>query len=270
MLLNWIEFFDQYSFVFSFIYTVLSAIFGFVIGKIFSKLNKYKIRKCLSLNNSECKIILPSYDKKLYNRTDIIPMCPIGDIKAASNIIDLIHKTGLYSHQDSIFYERRYDINFVNYNIFCIGGSLANKYSYHLFKQFFPNFQIFAPEEKIKTNPNKIPPEHFKESDYEKGFCWGDAESDQFIINKDERYAILVKLSAQDFNINHHGTIHILFGNGINGTLAISQYLLHNYKDLYEMVKKEKHYFIAFKLKRGTEIIDTNSFIDLSNKMFTH
>lgn len=267
-LLDFIELFDRYLFLFSFIYTVSTALIGLLTGKLLSKLREYKIRKCLSLTKNECRIILPSYNKKLHNDFDIIPVCPIGDIKAASNIIDLIHKTGLYPHQDSIFYENTYSNNFDNYNIFCIGGSLANQYSYDLFKQFFPNFKILAPENKIITNPNKIPYEHFVISDAERGFCWGNLSSEQFIIDKDERYAIIVKLSNKDFNIKDHGTVHILFGNGIEGTLAISQYLLHDYKDLYKKIKRKKHYFIAFKLKRNTGIIDTNSFIDLSDQMF--
>lgn len=268
MKLDIIEFFDKYSYVFSTIYTILVAITGIIIGKISPKIKQYKIRKCLSLTKNECKIILPSYDKKLHNKIDIIPVCPIGDIKAASNIIDLIHLTGLYSHQDSVFYENAYNENFENYNIFCIGGSLANQYSYDIFKQYFPSFKILAPEEKIKTNPNGVPFEHFSISDGENGFCWGSLPNQQFLINNDERYAIIVKLSDKDFNIKNHGTIHILFGNAIEGTLAISKYLLHDYKDLYKKVKGRHHYFIAFKVKRKTGIIDANSFIDLTEEMF--
>ena len=113
-LLNWIIFFEQYSFVFSFIYTTLTAIVRFVIGKLFSKFNEYKIRTCLSLSRNECKIILPSYNKTLHNRTDIIPVCPIGDIRVASNIIDLIHNL-LYNYKDlykMVKKEKHYFISF--------------------------------------------------------------------------------------------------------------------------------------------------------------
>ena len=64
MKLEVIEFFDKYSFVFSALYTILVAITGMIIGKISPKVKQYKIRKCLSLTKTECKIILPSYDKK--------------------------------------------------------------------------------------------------------------------------------------------------------------------------------------------------------------
>ena len=92
--------------------------------------------------------------------------------------------------------------------------------------------------------------------------------NEEFLNNDDERYAIIVKLSGEDFNIENHGTVHILFGNGIEGTLAISQYLLKNYKDLYKIVKRKKHYFIAFKIKTSTGMIDSKSFVDLTDKMF--
>lgn len=147
-LIDFIQFFDKYSFLFSFIYTITTALVGFLIGNFFSQIKKYKIRKCLSLTKSECKIILPSYGKKIHTNK-IVPVCPLGDVKAASNIIDLIHKTGLYSHQDSIFYESNYSNSFDNYNVFCVGGLLANKYTYDIFNQFFPNFKILAPQKKI-------------------------------------------------------------------------------------------------------------------------
>lgn len=145
---------DKYSFIFSFIYTLAVAIISFLICKIIPKIKQYKIRKCLSLSKNECKIVLPCYDKKLHNKTDLIQVCPLEDIKAVSNIIDLIHATGLYSHQQTIIYENNYFTAFENYNIFCI-----------------------------------------------------------------------------------------------------SKYLLNNYKDLYNRIKRKQHYFIAFKVKRSTGII---------------
>lgn len=259
-----LEFVDQYSFLFSLIYTI--TLFLFVKTK--PRLNQQRVQKCLSLKKKECKIVLSSYDKKLHNKIDIIPVCPIGDLQAASNIIDLIHASGLVKHQQSIFLDESYNVPVENYNLFCIGGSLANKYSHDFFQQFFPNFKILASPEKIRTNPNKIPNSRFMISENKKGFVWSDSIEDSFVVEKDERYAIIVKLTEDDFKIKNHGTVHILFGNGIEGTLAISQYLLFNYKDLYSRVKNKKHYFIAFKLKRNTKIIDPGSFLDLSDKMF--
>lgn len=266
--MKYIEFFDQYSFVFSLVYTIIVGVIGFLIGKIIPEIKKYKIKKCLSLSKKECRIILPNYDIKLHNNKDLISVCAIGDIKAASNIIDLIHATGLYPHQQSIIYENAYSDSFENYNIFCIGGSLANKYSYDLFQQFFPKFKIYATEEKIRTNPNGIPSNHFVESAEERGFCWGNLPDEKFLIDSNERYAIIIKLSNDDFHIKNHGTVHILFGNGVEGTLAISKYLLLDYKDLFKRVKGKKHYFIAFKIKRDTGIIAQNSFVDLTDELF--
>ena len=36
----------------------------------------------------------------------------------------------------------------------------------------------------------------------------------------------------------------------------------------YKKVKGKKHYFIAFKIKRYTGLIDPNSFVDLTDEMF--
>lgn len=261
-----IAFLDQYSFVFDLCFTAIGAAGGFSTKLLHERRKKRKIRKFLSLQKKDCKIILPNYMKKVHS--NVIPVAPVEDIKAASNIIDLIHATGLYSHQQSIIYESNYYDSFENHNVFCIGGSLANQYSYELFKQFFPKFKIYATEEKIRTNPNNVSADHFIMSDSKKGFCWGDSSDEEFLINSSERYAIMVKVSNEDFKLKNYGTVHILFGNGTEGTLAISRYLLNDYKDLYKRVKKKKHYFVAFKINRATGIIKANSFIDLTDKMF--
>lgn len=114
---------------------------------------------------------------------------------------------------------------------------------------------------------NKIPASHFLVCEQE-GFCWGNEDSEKFLVNKGERYAIIVKFSTRDFQIENHGTVHILFGNGIEGTIAISKYLLNDYRDLYKKVKGKSHYFLAFKIKRDTGIIMPNSFVDLIETMF--
>ena len=137
-----------------------------------------------------------------------------------------------------------------------------------MFQQFFPQVHIYATQEKIDTNPNNVPAEHFVICEGKKGFCWGNMEDEKFVVKADERYAIIVKLLKEDFNSKNHGTVHILFGNGIEGTLAISRYLLYDHKTLNKLLKKRKHYFVAFKLKRETGIIDTDSILDLTDIMF--
>lgn len=96
----------------------------------------------------------------------------------------------------------------------------------------------------------------------------GELPCEKFVVSMDERYVIIVRLSREDFHRKNQGTVHILFGNGVEGTLAASKYLLHDYKDLYKKVKRKKHYFIAFKIKRYTGLIDPNSFVDLTDEMF--
>ena len=267
--MNIIELLDKYFTIFSVIWTIISASIGFFATRWVYLSKRRIIQKSLSLKKCDCKIILSQYNKTLHNTRDKIPVCPIGDIQAAINVIDLIYATGLYTNQQSIIYEGSYSDSFDNYNIFCIGGFLANNYSYTLFQQFFPNFKMYANREKVLTNPNGLPSSCFEISEDIRGFCWGESPEQQFLITEDERYAIIVKLTSADFNSQTHGTVHILFGNGIEGTLAISKYLLYNYNDLYKMVKKRKdHYFIAFKLKKQTMIIDPHSFVDLTKEMF--
>lgn len=58
--MDFIEFFNDYYFVFSFLYTLFVAIVGFSISKVLPLIKRHKIRKCLSLNKTQCRIILPS------------------------------------------------------------------------------------------------------------------------------------------------------------------------------------------------------------------
>jgi len=60
-----------------------------LLSQVGIRAKRRNVRKYLSLQKKECKIVLPTYEQKLYeNKTDV-PMCDLGDIKAAGNIIDL-------------------------------------------------------------------------------------------------------------------------------------------------------------------------------------
>lgn len=272
--MNYLEELDSVFSALSIIWTIISVLIGFLAARWLYISKHRKIRKILSLKKCDCKIVLSKYDNREIRKGVSLSVCPIGDIQAAINVTDLIYETGLYSNQQSIIYEGSYNDDITNYNIFCIGGFLANTYSDSLFDQIFPKFKIFASSEEIKNateDTSKSYLRYFKKSDDKKGFCWGDSDTQEFTINDDERYAIIVKLTNYDFPNQKHGTVHILFGDGIEGTLVISKYLLFNYNELYKMVKKHpNHYFIAFKLKKETMIIDPHSFKDLTDEMFNN
>lgn len=246
---------------------ILIAISTFCVVKISEKIKRKRICKCLSLDKKNCKVVIPNYNLEIHT-SGKLPMCPVGDIIAAVNVVDLIHKSGLYSHQEAIIYEPTQYSSTSYYNLFCVGGSLANHYSRALFKDFFPTFKIFASKHKIETNPNNLSPEFFVQSETKRGFSWGLSPTCEFLVKPDERFAILVKLTEKDFNIRGHGTVFILFGNGIEGTLAISKYLLYNYEDLYRRTKKNKHFFIVFKVHCKTGEIIPNTILDLTEEMF--
>ncbi len=277
-LVEFLAMLEQYTTIAASFCAIIGSFFtavGYLSSKIFVGAKKRKIQKCLSLQKKECKIVLPSYNKKLYNPNTTEPMCHMGDIKAASNIIDLIRKTGLYSHQNEFFYEDTTPYPPGFYNLFYIGGLLANKYTLDIFSRKFPKFKILASQDKIQNNPNNVPHEFFIKHD-KNGFFWGDPSvtsitddvTEKFEVEENERYAIIVKLSNKDFGNDEHGTVYILFGHGVGGTMAISRYLLSNYNDLYRRVKGKDHYFVAFKASATGAEIDGSTFLDLTDAMF--
>lgn len=280
MELEMAEFFsmvEQHTAIVASFCTILSTIFvgvGYLSGKIGIKAKRRNVRKCLSLQKKECKIVLPTYGQKLYeNKTDV-PMCDFGDIKAAGNIIDLIRKTGLNQSQEKIFYEEDYSVSIASYNMFYMGGILANKNTLDIFDNKFPDFKLLITDTP-HNNPNNVPPKWFKHND-KNGFFWGNPSVDnvskniekKFEVTGNERFAIIVKLSKEDFGGDDHGDVYILFGQGRTATLAISRYLLSNYYDLYKKVKKKKHFFVAFKVSAVSGEIDGSTFLDLTDVMF--
>lgn len=274
------EMIEQHTAIVASLCTILST-FSIVIGYLSSKVGirakSRNVRKCLALQKKECKIVLPTYERKLYDNEKDVLMCDLGDINAASNIIDLIRKTGLYPNQEKMFYEETPSNSPSSYNLFLIGGLLANKNTLGIFSDKFSKFKLLVTEESRKRldNPNDVSSKWFMTND-KNGFFWGDASTvsisknvkEKFEVTKDERYAIIVKLSKEDFGGDDHGDIYILFGQGRKATLAISKYMLLNYHDLYKKVKKKKHFFVAFKVGYASGEIDGSTFVDLTDVMF--
>ena len=257
--------------------TILSTFFvgiGYLSGKVGIRAKRRNIRKCLMLQKKECKIVLPTYGKKLYDKKTDVPMCDFGDIKAAGNIIDLIRKTGLNQSQEKIFYEEDYSISIASYNMFYMGGILANKNVLDIFNNKFSKFKLLITDTP-HNNPNNVSSKWFKHNG-KNGFFWGDSSVDnisedvkeKFEVTGNERFAIIVKLSKEDFGGDDHGDVYILFGQGRIATLAISRYMLSNYYDLYKKVKKKKHFFVAFKVSAVSGEIDGSTFVDLTDAMF--
>jgi len=90
------------------------------------------------------------------------------------------------------------------------------------------------------------------------------------LVNKDEDYVILVRLTEEDFSAGSMGTVYILYGNQINSTLEASKYLLCHTDDLIKRTKKNKHFFIVFKVKKvaGVYHLNFNEYRDLTDEIF--
>lgn len=261
------EFYNRYSALFSLVYTILIALGGAIISKFIPFVQRYCIRRKLSLEKMNCKVIVPTYQKELHSARNLFDVSPVGDMDAMLNIMTLVDKTGLNKdgHKSMIDYNNYWEM-MDQYNMFLIGGPIANKYVYDLFRHFFPQYKTLATMEKAMTNPNKIPLEHFI-IDEKDGFSWGESSDDKFFVNKGERYAVLIKLTKSDFKVKKHGTVHIIFGQGIKGTVTASKYFVEHYKELPFQTTGKDHYFIAFKLSENTCLVDSSSFVDLTNKM---
>lgn len=112
---------------------------------------EYRIRKCLSLEKTDCAIILPTYIKKLHNQIDDIPMCPLVDVESATNIMDLIHTAGL-PYQKSIIYENTYSTPSTYNQLFLFKNLLFFDIFRHPVSPGFTSFALYLSRSAVRMS----------------------------------------------------------------------------------------------------------------------
>lgn len=265
-----IEFIERNSTLVSIVTNICVGIVGFFTNKGWEKIKKIRTISALRLvKGRECKIVMPTYEnidlhpssssKALFNVNEQ------SDVLASLNIISLIEKVGLQFDEEYYVLQEHCNQIVANNNVFCIGGTVANEQTKVYFSRFFPEFRLFSKSfNKDDRESQKI----YAFDEAKRGFCWGNGG--EFTVSKGEHYAILVRLTKEDFNINDAGTVYILFGSKADSTLVASKYLLCNMNDLIKRTRRKKHFFIVMRIREanGIKTVEFDEKYDLTDEIF--
>mgnify|MGYP003291352390 CR=1 FL=1 len=265
-----LEFIEKNSTFVSIVTNAFVGIVGFFSNKGWEKLKKTRTIFALRLvKERDCKIVMPIYENidlhpKINSKT-LFSVNEQSDVLASLNIISLIEKIGLRFDEEYYVLQEHCNQVIANSNVFCIGGVVANEQTKVYFSKFFPEFRIFSKNIEMKDAKGQ---NIYAYNKAKRGFCWGNGK--EFTVSEGENYAILIRLTKEDFNIKDAGTVYILFGDKADSTLMASKYLLCHMDDLLKRTKGKKHFFIVMRIREANGIknayFDEN--YDLTKEMF--
>ena len=270
MIQSILEFIEDNSTAISIVTNVFVGIAGFFANKGWERIKQARtISDLRLLKGRNCKIVLPTYtniDLSPKHRTPILfNVNEQGDVLASLNIISFVRKLGLQFDEEYYAVRERSNQVIADNNVFCIGGLTANEQTKVYFSRFFPNFRIF--NKNLKMN-DKEGQKIYIYDETKRGFCWG--EGKEFTVSAEEHYAILVRLTKEDFDIEDAGTVYILYGNKAESTLSASKYFLCQMKDMIKRTKRRKHFFIVMRIQEANGILTPyfDKDYDLTDEMF--
>lgn len=255
--------------------TLVASLFSWLIGVLTEK-NLTGIKRCHLIKSLQARkeknwnidlniyksVALEHYEAKF----DVAEGC---DMRAAMNIERFLRENDLLEKQNNCINSIQANSPHTSCNEFCIGGIIANNQTEYYFKRFFPHFRIYT--NRI-GEMRCVPEDKYIYSEVKCGFKYGQGDNEEYVIRKSEKYAILVRLTEEDFNIDDAGTVYILHGNNPQSTLALSEYILYHAKDLIRKTRKRKHFFIVFTVDEidGEIKINMSNYCDLTNTVFKH
>lgn len=190
-------------------------------------------------------------------KNNFITYASLGSI---DNIIRLLKKVG--NEFDLLGKEINY-ANEIN-----IGGFMVNKRVNAYFSKYFLNFRYVTDiNYKEQYDSYKLDTEIVDYSCDKFGFNINNKEFLEVKYGYKD-YAFCIKMLESDFKNDNKKAVHILFGAGDKATYIASEYLLINYKKIYEEFGN-KHYFFALEVNLVDESVNSaRGIIDLTRHMF--
>ncbi len=252
--------FNDIIIIISFIFNIIFVVIPLII-KIFRYLFvKRYIKLVLGYTEEDVKITNCIFSLSTPSNVQ-------NDFVAYSSVLALNNINILFNMVNQRFCldERIIDAN----NEMNIGGFTANKKVNAYFTKYFPNFKYvtnITNKEALERHPidNKI---FIYSTDNKKGF---QINGHIFlnIIDRNTDYAILIKLTKEDFKDDNNRSVHIIFGGTDIGTIKGTEFLLTHYKQIYDTYGKN-HYFFAIEINCIDESINySKKIIDLTDEMF--
>lgn len=265
------EFIEQNLEAFSVILSFCAWVAGLITKKGWERIKRRYIMRELKLKeDKDWNINMRVYgDVQLTHYSQKHEVNATSDVLAAMNMYKFLQVNGLLDKQKCYINKPQVDSIGETDNMFCIGGFIANEQTEYYFKRFFPSFRVYTNRSGENYAMKK---DKYIFSETKRGFRWGENEDEEYTVKKGERYAILIRLTEEDFNIGNTGVVYILYGNDDISTLGLSEYILNHSDDLAEKTKKRKHFFIAFSVQEVNKEpkLNMSDFKDLTDVMFSN
>lgn len=274
MILNLLEIYEKYDYLFALILSVIMWAFGYFSKRFNVQIKKIRISKVLRLKRDNVEILIPDRYGKLTlssisGATELTDsFVTKGEMEAALELRDEINNLGLSATISS------HPTKDKTSNIFCIGGPLANTNTANYFRNktvFSPlTFGVHKDSQYLSEKNRKNLADLVHEDGYDEN---GNPIGSIHLFNKQifnfkrehEGYIFLAKLSGQiDFHNDEKGTVHICFGNNSVTTLsAVKCYFKYN-KKMSKILKNKKHYCIIIRSDDKGDL-NFNDYQDLTN-----
>jgi hypothetical protein len=251
---------------------IIAAIVTFIIKRPIKTWRVHRaVRKLLSFKGRECAIITPIYQKVIYTKPYNIFIYE--EVCIYNDIVNLLAKTGMPFNANLLSSNDVVEVNKFE-NQICLGGPGSNSVTYRYFQEKFTQIRFFVEKEILDCHPTG---RNFLEVNNQIGFRYGNGEEDVFLVeskyyNDKEReydieYAIIIKLTREDFNITENRTVFLLIGYSVISTAAIVRFFCANYSTIFKRFKG-RHFFVVYKTHRQTKSVLPNTMMDLTDKLF--
>jgi hypothetical protein len=214
---------------------------------ILRRVNKYKLKSILGLENELNYLLAPIYpDKEGEKRIKYRNAYSFGHILELAYRIgkepQIIPHDGLSEFSDTS-------------DIIAVGGPKSNTYVKRIIKDYEIDFKITYKDE-INEFEQPIGPKVYT------GFKIGE---EIFPASEQKEPAIIIKLTEKE--IGEKRTIFLLFGYSAQGTASAAYYSNKEYKRLYKAFKKNKFYILINVSRRESYKVYKNKYIDLTKHL---
>lgn len=211
---------------------------------IVKRVNKYKLKSILGLENELCYVLAPIYPDKGGKKR-----IKYKNAYAFGHILELTYR--IRKEPQIIPHDGLNEFTDIS-DIIALGGPKSNSYVGKIINEY--NIQ-FKTTNKAEINKFKQPigPNIYT------GFKIGE---EVFPASEIEEPAIIIKLTEKEIGENR--TIFLIFGYSAQGTASAAYYLSKEYKRLYKAFKKNKFYILINISRRESYKVYKREYVDLT------
>lgn len=216
-------------------------------------------------DNKQCEISIPTYKRRIFDEE--LETVILSEVTQLCDIIIFLKnvKKEVFFRNEKI--KKKDTIEII------IGSPVVNNNSLVYFNDFFTSVKYYINSENYRNSEidfkERISDFFVINNYYEQAIRYGENESEVLEYkHKIKDYAILIKISNNDFVFDKKKTVHIIFGMGRNGTKEAVNFFIMNYRRLYRDFHN-RHYCIALEVNKNGVINQKKEYINLTKHFFS-